>query len=759
MTQIAVPFRLAPGSIITRCFAGTRPVFVCLFSGVRKIFVVVQTHHSHNVILGVKQNLLKMVKLRWHAVLGSLGAAAIGAAAWSLSVPSSDWKIAGPFGGSATTVAVDAESPKTVLAGGMDSLLYESQDNGANWALLAGFPRRNLGEVTSILIDPSNSNHYLVGDLDAFGGGLFESFDGGKTWSVQSDFKNVGVRALAASQSTPSEFVAGTTSKGVFLSADSGKTWKQISDPSNLEMQGISALAVDPKNADVIYAGTSHLPWRTTDGGKTWESIHSGMIDDSDVFSIYVDPKTPSDVFASACSGIYSSLNSGDSWKKIAGIPNTSRRTHVIRESPDHPGMIFAGTTTGLFRSPNEGTTWKVLTSTPVNALAFDPSQPNAMYLAMEYEGVGKSLDAGDSITLADQGFVDRQIGSVTQSGKRLVAIDSVAPSDASLFASSDSGSTWSPLPRSKGLNGVFLHYIAGTPEYEHRMLAASSNSLYVTLDGGLLWRTLPMRVVTLVTPPAPAHTTRSRTTTRTRVRKPYEVVRTVSPGAINGLFTFNLKVHEPSEASPGEKGHSAKSAASGESAVRASSETKHVIAVATEAGLFFTEDAGERWHRVDLGSSAPVQAVYASPSGDHLVVKTSEALLVSSDNASTWQSSALQIPMSDINEIAIADGNTPFLAATRTGLYLSADGGKTWSQSTDASQHSTITSVVYATSGQTAYVSEFGRVFQSDDAGSHWHSLDSSLTNLPIRRLWIAADASNRLYAITSGLGILFRE
>ena len=44
---------------------------------------------------------------------------------------------------------------------------------------------------------------------------------------------------------------------------------------------------------DIVYAGTWHLPWKTTDGGKTWHNIKQGVIDDSDVFSIIIDPDKP----------------------------------------------------------------------------------------------------------------------------------------------------------------------------------------------------------------------------------------------------------------------------------------------------------------------------------------------------------------------------------------------------------------------------------------------------------------------------------
>ena len=65
------------------------------------------------------------------------------------------------------------------------------------------------------------------------------------------------------------------------------------------------------RTPNVIYAGTWHLPWKTTDGGATWTSIKQGIIEDSDVFSILVDPKQPKVVYLSACSGIYKSEDGG----------------------------------------------------------------------------------------------------------------------------------------------------------------------------------------------------------------------------------------------------------------------------------------------------------------------------------------------------------------------------------------------------------------------------------------------------------------
>ena len=99
-------------------------------------------------------------------------------------------------------------------------------------------------------------------------------------------------------------------------------------------MRDITALAFDPTNAETLYAGTPHLPWKTNDSGAHWQPIATGLIDDSDIFSIRVDPKNPQLVFASACSGIYRSENGGELWTKLRGIPGTHRRTHIIAQDP-----------------------------------------------------------------------------------------------------------------------------------------------------------------------------------------------------------------------------------------------------------------------------------------------------------------------------------------------------------------------------------------------------------------------------------------
>lgn len=647
--------------------------------------------------------------------------AGIAIAASPVTAPLSDWTIAGPFGGSALALAIDPHNPSILLAGGMQSLLFKSEDAGENWRLV-NLPQRAFGEVTSILIDPKDSNHYLVGVLAVGDGALFESRDGGKTWVTNRDLRETGIRALAVSASDPSEMVAGTLS-GVQLSKDSGKTWARISDPQNYEMNGITAVAIDPADPNIVYAGTPHLPWRTTDGGKTWESIRTGIENDSDVFSIFINPILPSRVFASACSGIYRTDDRGDQWQKLMGIPNSSRRTHSIRQDPFDPQTIYAGTTAGLFKTTNGGKSWQVMNRTQVNAIALDRSPAHAIYLAMEYEGLAKSTDRANTLMPLNNGFADRRIAALTASGSELVAIEPGEGDTTGVFVSANRGDSWTQLANVRGLSGVHLNSIAGAWGDSRRLLATSPHGVYQSADGGSLWTPLPIRLV--AKKQVPVSRARARRSRRTRT---VTKIVSIHPSAIGGIYPI----------------------ASGNGTV---------YFLATDRGLLRSADMGARWEMAPLPLDAVVSALYAAPApGMRLIAKTSLGLFASDDCGEHWTAVESSLPLADINDIAIpAAPEAALLAATRTGLYVSINSGKTWTKAAHT-PIDTFTSALYPAAGPTAYAVEYGHLYRSEDGGTSWSEVPTSIPALRIRKLWAAPEGSRRLYAIASGLGILFR-
>jgi photosystem II stability/assembly factor-like uncharacterized protein len=111
-----------------------------------------------------------------------------------------------------------------------------------------------------------------------------------------------------------------------------------------------------------------------------------------------------------------------------------------------------------------------------------------------------------------------------------------------------------------------------------------------------------------------------------------------------------------------------------------------------------------------------------------------------------------------DVNDIALpADPQAPLLAATRVGVYASTDGGNTWTRSNGDMQGSTVNSIVYGATTN-AFAVAYGQLFETKDSGQTWSAVPSGL-HATVRQLWKSDLAANRLYAITSGLGVLFRD
>ena len=625
------------------------------------------------------------------------------------------WKLAGPFGGSARSIAIDPRNGRTLVAGARDSLLFRSDDAGASWRLLP-FPRGTPGVFNSVLIDPAASAHYYAG-LDAgdsSDSGVYESKDGGETWQALAGIHGSRIEALALSP-IDSAILAAGTSKGVFVSDDSGVTWRRISAETDREMQDITALAFDPADKNVLYAGTPHLPWKTTDGGATWHSVSTGLIDDSDIFSIRVDPKNPKLVFASACSGIYRSDSGGAAWVKIQGIPGTHRRTHIISEDPGNAGTIFAGTTLGLFKSPDGGKTWRHLSSEQVNWMVFDPGDPRTFYLATEFAGILKSTDSGETFRPMNEGFANHRLSEITSDGKRLYASSTYEGLFGGVFVSGDGGLQWSLQANEEALHGRNLHSLTASSTNSNVVFAASEDAILKSEDAGKTW--------TPVREPGPEPRV---VVTRTGQRVPRVV-----------------RVHI----------HSLRAVQLGKSPL--------VLFAGTDAGLFRSSNSGASWEQVKSAgiTGVPVLAIYAPPSGvSRLAVRTTSDLFISQDSGRTWQAALLPEGYYLYDVALPVEHEVSILAATSRGVLQSIDEGAHWKLVTEGVPAATVDSVRFNPSeGREAFLVQYGNVYRTMDGGDSWQAFSSEgLEGAAIRMLWFAPDLPLRIFALSAARGAL---
>ena len=245
------------------------------------------------------------------------------------------------------------------------------------------------------------------------------------------------------------------------------------------------SLAFDPSNRDIVYAGTTHLPWRTTNGGASWESIHTGMIDDSDVFSIQVDIHQPKSVYASACSGLYQSSDNAGHWNKLP-TPKGAFRTWFVALDPRHPGFVFAGTTEGLLRSEDGGKSFRLVSSEAVRSVAFDPAVPERIFFASTTGGLMLSTDGGRTLRESNFGFTNRNFTVLTGAWGALYAGSAFEPGSGGVYRTDNLGLRWQRTGGEPA--GQEIRIMSAAPDQPGTLFAAGYHGLLKSKDGGKTW-------------------------------------------------------------------------------------------------------------------------------------------------------------------------------------------------------------------------------------------------------------------------------
>jgi photosystem II stability/assembly factor-like uncharacterized protein len=131
----------------------------------------------------------------------------------------------------------------------------------------------------------------------------------------------------------------------------------------------IQSIAPSPLDADLIWVGTSTgLVQVTHDGGASWSEVSpTGLPEHATVNSVEPSAHDPNTAFAAVFvrhdthAYFFRTTDGGKSWVKIiTGLPDAGI-ARVIREDPVRKGMLFAGTETGVYLSFDCGDHWQSL--------------------------------------------------------------------------------------------------------------------------------------------------------------------------------------------------------------------------------------------------------------------------------------------------------------------------------------------------------------------------------------------------------------
>jgi photosystem II stability/assembly factor-like uncharacterized protein len=620
--------------------------------------------------------------MRMNAKWMGLAAIALTAA----STPAQTWRQAGPPGGTVISLEADPRDVNKLYLGTSDGHVFTSSDEGAHWQLLSRIGAGQDDVITHILIDPRDSNRLYASTWTLYsgGGGVYRSVDAGRTWQVIG-LAHETVRALAQAPTNPKIFVAGSLT-GVYRSLDDGATWQPITPAKHDDLRNFDSVAFDPRDENIIYAGTYHLPWKTTNGGKDWFPISKGMVDDSDVMSIVVDPANPDNVHATACSGIYHSTNGAQVWSKYKGIPFVFRRTQLIRQDPQHPETLYAGTTSGLWKTTNEGVEWKRVTPGDwvINAIVIDPKNPQRVIVGTEREGVQISENGGITYTSANLGFQHQHILDVAMDRERPERALVVLTFDTDAFlATKDGGTTWAPL--GPGLKRTDLKHVYAAPTGWWASLANGGWMKYEETSGK--WVKTGLFVSAPIVA-AVAKTTAKGKKTSVTATKPAPKAKPAQLLAfqVNDMVFANDSWYAATTGGvvvSRDRGTTWKSAGKDDfvkqpaQSLEVSVDGSQIWAVA-QRNLLYSADGGAHWDAKELSFSAAGNLRLHRIDDQNLFITSSLGLYASKDAGRNWN-------RTDVRELQFQDaagsGNALVVSLQKHGLLASSDGGKSWQQ------------------------------------------------------------------------------
>jgi photosystem II stability/assembly factor-like uncharacterized protein len=602
--------------------------------------------------------MLKKPEIAWRSAAGTLlifftltGPATLGTAF-------AEWRSTGPFGGEAELVRVVPKAHGTVIAGAHNGLLYGSSNGGASWNNIP-FPGQQTGVLHALEVDPRVEGTWYAGmeGDHSWTSGVYKTVDAGQTWQLLPGTKGKAVWSLTVWVANPDVIAAGT-GEGIFRSGNAGESWARISPEDNQELRPVVSLAFNPGDKNILYAGTTHLPWRTNDGGASWESIHTGMIDDSDVFSIQVDAKQPESVFASACSGLYQSSDSASHWNKLP-TPKGAFRTWFVALDPSHKGFVFAGTTEGLLRSEDNGKTWRLVTSQAVRSIAFDPHVAGRIFFASTSAGLMISTDGGRTLHESNFGFTNRNFTVLTGARGVLYANSMFESGSGGIYWTDNFGLRWQ---RGGAPLGQEVRLLAAAPDTPGVVFAAGYHGLLKSKDGGKIW--------TEIVAPAGGRL-------NALLALPREILLAATE---QGVFR-----------NKGGAGWERAATGAGSVVSLQLSGTQTVSALSPRGALAST-DGGATWKT--CGEPAPSTVWYGlsfdAPATHAALAATSAGLFRSTDDCISWTKASGGLKADTVSLVLFHPSRKGQAFASQDGsIFESTDGGQHWSPMDDQNEGS----------------------------------------------------------------------
>src|SRR6266850_2876404 len=260
-------------------------------------------------------------------------------------------------GGESGYIAIRPDDPNVVFAGNYQGIITRYDRRTGQSRLIMVWPEFTAGEgakdvkyrfqwTCPIVLSPHDPNV-----LYHAGNRVFRSLDEGTSWQAispdltRNDPSKLGpsggpvtkdntgaeyyctIFAFAESPVKRGVMWAGSDDGLVHVSRDDGKTWKNVTPSGVRPWSLISIIETSPHDAGTAYVAATRYKlddfapylFKTSDYGRTWKKITSGIRDGDFSRAIREDPEKPGLLYAGSETGVYVSIDDGSN--PLPGVP------------------------------------------------------------------------------------------------------------------------------------------------------------------------------------------------------------------------------------------------------------------------------------------------------------------------------------------------------------------------------------------------------------------------------------------------------
>jgi photosystem II stability/assembly factor-like uncharacterized protein len=378
------------------------------------------------------------------------------------------------------TIAVDPGNANHILIGSGGGGVWETRDAGKTWR-----PRTDDQPSMStgaIAFDPTNPQIVYVGtgegdSISALGVGILKSTDGGTTWNLHArePFEGIGFYDLLVDPLNGNHILAATTG-GLFESKNGGSTWTRRRAKVTWDLSMHPANPTNPSSTQEIFAACKDGLFRSTNGGSSWSSVSlPGASAQRDRIEVCHAPSDGNVVYVWAAG----SPEVKDLVESLPGEPVFMPKPSLWRRN------VFGESFTPATPPPDvqTGQAWYDWFA------GVAPNNPDVLYLGAINVHKGVRSTTG---TWAWTNIGAKVSGDSVHPDQHAITFSPTDPNtvyvgnDGGIYRSPDAGVSWESL--NKGLNITEFEFLAQHPQFENWLLGGTQDNGTIRYEGKEVW-------------------------------------------------------------------------------------------------------------------------------------------------------------------------------------------------------------------------------------------------------------------------------